>query len=221
MGFAISATAEFDLVNYDFGAGSVSALQITLTNTAATTDVRGNLVTGIFFNLSGVGAFDNTSTGFDGLAATVKDSMTTFVNNVDLGPAINGSGTDGTYLMVNGGFGVANDGTDFSGFGYGISTVGQGLGFNGAAVNGDDYGIHAPGSDFTLDGLPSTFPSIELSATFRLKAPAGLTSLTQLDPVARITYGSLPDNFLTTPEPGTGVLVGMGLVGIAWRRRKR
>lgn len=224
-GDAISASVEFDLTTYDFGAGSISALQITLTNTATTTNFRGNLVTGVFFNLSGVGSLPTDSSGFDGWAGTTYTTAGWWASNVDLGPAANGTSTDGTYLLVNGGFGIANDGTDFSGFGYGISTVGQGLGFNGSHVDGDNYGIFAPGSDLSLDGLPSVGVMIEGSATFWIAAPTELTSLSQLDDNVRITYGSLPDNYLETgvpiPEPGTGILLGMGLLGLARAGRRK
>lgn len=225
-GEAISGSATFDFVFHDFGGGDVNALKITLTNTATTTSQRGNLITGVFFSLSGgVGNLSTDDTGFDGLAATVQTTTGGATSsNVDIATAVNNTATDGTYQLSNGPFGIANSGNSYSAFDYGIATVGMGLtGFNGAAVNGDDYGVFANGSDLTQDGLPSALPLIDTSAMFWIARPIGLTDLSQLGDSVRITYGSLPDNFFTAtavPEP-TSLLMFATLIGVASGRRRR
>jgi hypothetical protein len=218
-GFPISATAGFDFVQHDFGSGNVDAVKITLINTADSTTLRGNLITGLFFSLDGnVGNLSTTSAGFDGMAGTVRLSNATNTSNVDIAPAVNNTSTDGTYQLSNGPFGVANSGGNYSAFEYGIATVGMGLtGFSGAAVNGDDYGIFASGSPVdTEDGLPQARPLIDTSAMFWIARPALWTSLDQLGTNVRVTYGSLPDSFITitTPEP-TSLLVWGGVLGLA------
>lgn len=224
-GEPISATADFAFSTHDFGAGDQDALQITLANTSDTTNYRGNLLTGFFFNMEGIGALTTDSTGFDGLAPTVRPSSTTSISNVEIGPAIAGTTTEGTYLLANGPFGTANSGADYSGYAYGIATVGMGLaGFNGGATNGDNYGIAAAGSSLTTDGLPSALPVIDTTAIFWILRPEALASLDQIVS-ARFAFGSLPDNKIdVVPIPGTLALFGsglLGLIGVARLRLKR
>lgn len=227
-GQAISGSATFTFVTHDFGSGAVNAVELTLRNTAAQTLVRGNLITGVFFSVSGpVGNLPTSASGFDGVAARVVQSNGSIINNVDLGPALANTATDGRYQLSNGPFGNANNGYPFGAFRYGISTVGGGLaGFSGSAVNGDDYGIFATGSSVSSGGLASARPLIEGSATFWIKLPAGWTSVNQLTNV-RITYGSLPDNFLDAtpstpvPEPTGFALLGTGLVAAGSLRHRR
>ena len=224
-GEAISATAEFDFVAYDFdfGLGEQDALQITLTNTSDTTSFRGNLLTSFFFSLAGVGALPITSAGFDGIAETVQTTTGgTTVSNVDIAPAAN---KDGTYQLSNGPFGIANIGEDYSAYDYGIATVGMGLkGFSGAAVGGDNYGIFASGSDLSQDGLPKAIPLIDTTAIFWILKPVELTSFSQLT-AARFGFGSLPDNSLVAiPEPAVlhllvAGIAGMWITGFSRRRR--
>jgi hypothetical protein len=223
-GHAISGTAEFDFVTHDFGSGSVNAIQITLTNTAASTTQRGNLITGLFWNIEGdAGALSTNTSGFDGRAASVyTNSSGTTVTNVDIGPAVNNTATDGTWQLSNGPFGNANSGGSYAAFEYGIATVGMGLsGFSGAAVNGDDYGIFSgPVANLTSSGIEAALPLIKDSAVFYILRPTSVTSLNQFGNV-RITYGSQPDNFLTAvPEPTSLVLVGLAVVGMCGVRRR-
>jgi len=228
-GEAISVETEFDFVTHDFGAGAVDAFQITLRNLSPTTSYRSNLLTGFFFSLDGVGALPTSDSGFDGLAATVRTSNTTSISNVDIAPAVNNSSTDGTYQLSNGPFGISNGGVDYSAYQYGIATVGYGLaGLNGAALEGDNYGIAAAGSDLTLDGLPSALPVIDASVVFWMAKPAELLSLSQVTN-GRWAFGSLPDHQIDhiqpVPEPATGLLLGTALIGMmGWvglRRRTK
>ena len=230
-GNAISSTVTFDFVTHDFGSGAVNAVQVTVTNTAASTLARGNLITGVFFNLSGgVGNLPTVSAGFNGLAALVALADGSTTTNVDIAPAVNSTATEGGYQLSNGPFGLANDGSDFSGFRYGISTVGSGLtGFSGAAVNGDNYGIFAAGSATTSGGMASARPLIDTTAVFWIARPVQWVTLFQLGTSVRVTYGSRPDNFITAtangvPEPSTlsmlGVAVAMAAISRRWRRSR-
>lgn len=232
-GESIDARAEFDFVSHDFGAGSVDAIQITLTNLSEVTSFRGNLLTSFFWSLADdpvsgnpVGNLSTTSSGFDGLAATVQTTVGgSTTTNVDIAPAVNNTTTDGTWQLSNGPFGTANSGDSYSAYDYGIATVGMGLtGFSGAAVNGDDYGIFASGSDLTQDGLPQTVPVIDTSAVFWILRPSEFTSYSQII-AARFGFGSLPDNYIiaSIPEPMTLSLFSIGIAGL-WlssSRRKK
>ena len=222
-GGPISSTVGFDFGTHDFGSGSVDAVKITLINTAASTTVRGDLITGLFFSLSGgVGNLPTTAAGFDGLAGTVRTSSATNISNVDIAPAINATATDGTYQLSNGPFGIANSGGNYSAFGYGIATVGMGLtGFSGNAVNGDDYGIFAAGSNVDSGGLGAARPIIDTNAMFWIARPAEWTSLDQLGRSVRVTYGSLPDHSITTFVPeATSMLVWGSILALVAGTRK-
>lgn len=227
-GEIISAEALFNFINYEFdsGEGEVQALQIMLTNTSPTTSFRGNLLTGIFFSVDDLnnGTDYTSSLNFDGLAATLRTSNTESITNVDIAPAENDTTTDGGYLAKEGPFGVANSGDDFSAYGFGIATVGMSLVGSGNVLEGDNYGIAAAGSDLTLDGLPGALPYIDTTATFWIRWKGDTLNLDGLDPKNVVfTYGSLPDNIAVVPEPATVLLLGTGLVGVAfmvWRRRQ-
>lgn len=224
---AIAASVTFEFESHDFGGGPTNAVKITLTNTAAQTLVRGNLLTGVFFSLpASVGNLGTSSSGFDGVAQVVVLSNGSIVNGIDLGPAVAGSSSEGTYQLSNGPFGNSNQGTSFAAFRYGISTVAGGLfGFSGTAMNGDNYGIFATGSNVSGGGLAAARPLIDGSAIFWVARPANWTSEDQVSAV-RFTYGSLPDNFLDAPppagvpEPSTFVTIGMGLTVWGLLRRR-
>ena len=227
-GQTISATAVFDIVTHDFGSGAVDAIQITLTNTSATTSYRGNLITGIFVDFAGT--YDPTlptnNTGFDGFAPTIRHSNSSTSYSKDVAPAVNNTATDGTWILANGPFGSSKIGVDYSAYDFAITTVGNstvGTG-NGNNVDGDNYGIAAAGSDLTQDGLPQATPVIDTTVTLWILKPADF-NLSLIQGVS-FGYGSLPDNNLTVevpsvPEPGTLALVGSGLLGIAGAARRR
>lgn len=228
-GQQIAASASFLFVTYDFGdgLGPVDSVQLTLRNTAVSTSLRSNLLTGVFFSLTGtVGNLPTSSSGFDG-TANVLTTTGTVVR--DIAPAVNNTATDGGFQLANGPFGTANSGVSYAAFRYGISTVGGGLaGFNGAALNagngGDDYGIFAAGSDTSSGQLAALRPIVNSSATFYIKRPTGWTTATQVSAV-RFGYGSLPDNqlegSLQSPEPSTFGLLALGGGLIAWAGRNR
>lgn len=224
-GAPISASAVFASDMHDFGNGNESAIRITLANTGDPIIVRGNLLTSIFWSFTDINpVLDTTSAGFDGLAATVVTTTGgSTTSNVDLGPAENNTSTEGTFQLSNGPFGISNSGGDFSAYDYGISTVGMGLtGFNGSDVNGDNYGIATAGTNFNFDGLPSALPLIDQSAVFWIRTPDGFNDWSQIARRVAFGFGSLPDNTLTVPEPGSFlVLLGTAGAVMALVRRRR
>jgi hypothetical protein len=239
----ISASATFDFGLWDFGAGATNAIKITLSNTAADTNFSANLLTGVFWSMTGsVSNADTSSAGFDGRAATVKnyntngpgpgDDTVTTSTNVDIAPALASTSTENAYQLSNGPFTVDNNNVSFSAFRFGISTVGAGLtGFNGADVDGDKYGIAAAGSLNTpndwSDGLPPQTPLVDGSAIFYIKPPTGWDTLSQVSAV-RFIYGSGPAYYLdccgpggNAPAPGSLALLGLGLTGLLGFRLKK
>lgn len=220
----ISAKAVFeDGVFYDFGTGGMNAIKITLTNLSDPLNFRGNLLTSVFWSGWGGTDLPTTSPGFDGMAGKVfTDTAGNSTPNVDIAPAINNGPTDGTYQLSNGPFSIANDGNDFSAYDYGIATVGMGLaGFNGGAVNDDDYGIASASTNLTSDGLPQALPFIDQMAMFWIAVPEEFTVDGISDTVA-FGFGSKPDNTLVTPLPAAAWLFGTGLLGlIGIARRKK
>lgn len=229
-GDPLKAQATFGFTTWNFGSGAQNALSITLSNLSASTAYRGNLLTGLFFSIDGdVGPLTTTAVGFDGRATTVRAAANggaIVESNKDLGPAINSTATDGTFQLNNlylQADTTANDNQDYSAFEYALATVAYGLGgFNGAAVNADDYGIFATGSNLSQDGLPSVGKMIEGSATFYILRPFGLTSLDQITNVL-FAFGSLPDNSLPPaqlPEPESLALFGLGVLGFGLVARR-
>lgn len=245
-GEAIAARVAFDLVQHSFGATDAQALQVTVTNTAGATNYRGNAITGLFFavqnsNLGALGTLDTTATGFDGVANLVRSNGNADRSGVDLGPALDGTGTDGTYALNNlwaQSDTQDNNNYDWSAYDYGLSTIGGGLGgFKGKDINSDDFGIVTAGSALKSGGLNKD-AFVDGSATFWIRVSPTLTDVSFIQAV-QFGYGSLPDNRLAAqkeslvtpmdtgtgiaspvPEPGTAALWLSALAALAWRQQR-
>jgi hypothetical protein len=104
---------------------------------------------------------------------------------------------------------------------FAVGTVGNNSfnpnGFNGSVVNGFDYSLYAgDATTANLDGDLLTTGSI----TFTWSGATGFTDADIADEVV-FGLGTQPDSFGFVPEPGTGLLLGMGLLGLAWNGRRR
>lgn len=103
---------------------------------------------------------------------------------------------------------------------FGIGTAGNNSltpnGFNGNIVDGLDYGIYA--GDITTNNLDGTL-LVKETATYKFTGVSGFSEDDIGDEVL-FGLGTQPDSTAFVPEPSTGVLLGLGLAGLAWRRRR-
>lgn len=106
--------------------------------------------------------------------------------------------------------------------GYGIGAAGNnsldtccGAGFDGSVTDGVDLGIYA--GDVTTSNLQVDL--VKTVATFEF---SGLTGFSEDDIADEVLFGlgTQPDSTGFVPEPGTGLLFGLGLAGLALRRRR-
>lgn len=104
---------------------------------------------------------------------------------------------------------------------FGVGSVGNNSfapnGFNGSIVDGMDYGLYA--GDVSTANLNNRLLTIG-SITFTWSGATGFTDADISDEVV-FGLGTQPDSFGFIPEPSTGLLVGMGLVGMTWHRRRQ
>jgi PEP-CTERM motif len=92
--------------------------------------------------------------------------------------------------------------------------------FMGNIVDGFDYGIYAGTTGTATEVTPSlngrylAYNSITYTFT-------GVSGYTEADigPKALFGLGTMPDSTGLVPEPSTGLMLALGLVGLAYRRR--
>ena len=103
---------------------------------------------------------------------------------------------------------------------YGIGTAGNNSlspnGFNGNVVDGIDYSIYA--GDITTQNLDGKLLVLgDITFTF-----SGLTGFSEDDIGDEVLFGlgTQPDSTAFVPEPGTGLLLGMGVALLGWSRRR-
>ena len=107
---------------------------------------------------------------------------------------------------------------------FGLGTAGnkQNLpnhdGFNGTVVDGMDYGIFS-GDDIEAASLNNLL-AVKDSITFTFTGVSGFDEADIADE-ALFGFGTRPDSMGYVPEPSTGLLLAAGLLGLAWRGRRK
>lgn len=103
---------------------------------------------------------------------------------------------------------------------FGVGTAGNNSlapsGFSGNIVGGFDYGLYA--GDVSTNNLDNRFLTTG-SITFTWSGATGFSDVDIADEVV-FGLGTQPDSTGLVPEPGTGLLVGTGLLLLAWRRSR-
>ena len=108
---------------------------------------------------------------------------------------------------------------------FGIGTAGNNSmtpnGFMGNIVDGIDYAIYAGTTGTATEGgAPSLNGSylVHNTATFTFTGVSGFTEA-DIGPKALFGLGTQPDSTRLVPEPSTGLMLAVGLLGLAYRRR--
>ena len=231
-GDALSFAAEFTILSPGTAA---SQLQIKLINRITGTNTRGDLLSGVFFDLSGVGstpASDSTSVK-TALLGTPDSGQHSTLYHSSTGDAPLNQGVDGSFV-----FGDFRNtaGTEHN---YGVNSTGYSntggtpeYSFNQPALGGgnDDYTIR-PNTANTINGGDVLVIKNEVLLTLS-GFGAGLTSTSQLSNVyfavgsGAAQVGNV-NKYVTvrganTPEPGpVALLIGLSVSGAYSVRRRR
>jgi hypothetical protein len=237
-GEPISASATLEIVKYDFGARqeitnplAPNVLKVTLTNTAPATTQPADLLTGFFLTVDPDLLWGTSASSFDG-TAPILTTASGISTNVDIAPAVNGTPTDGGWVLTNGetssGYFGTYSGINLTAYNVGLSTVGAGYpGVKGADVGppADNYGIYSAGTSSLSTSLNQMLPLIKGTAVFYMKPTSGLNSLDQILGVAFV-YGSKPSyklegRHLPLPSGLLLLLTGVGPAALVVRRLRR
>ena len=102
---------------------------------------------------------------------------------------------------------------------FAVGTVGNNSfgtnGFSGNIVDGFDYALYA--GDVTTNNLENSQPLATGSITFTWTGATGFTDADIVDEVV-FGLGTQPDSFGFVPEPS--LLLGLGVLALAWRARR-
>jgi len=93
--------------------------------------------------------------------------------------------------------------------------------FMGNVVDGFDFGIYAGTTGTATEGGAPSLDGrylVHNTATFTFTGVSGYTEA-DIGPKALFGLGTQPDSTGLVPEPSTGLLLGLGLLGLAVRRR--
>jgi hypothetical protein len=228
-GVNVSASADFTL-NGD-------NLTIVLTNTSGTnplTDVPGSTLTGLFWNFNGspvlttVSAVLSAGSTIIGTCAPVScvgvtDVSGEFGYKANSGPAGQKHGIASSGYIDNGGQNIGN----FNNGGPGANLEGP------ASLDGINFGIVSNAAGYDPNGGLDQVPVISNSVTFNLTGVSGLTAADISGVIFQ--YGTDFREFRmpgeedggggggsnSVPEPGSLVLMGIGLLGLAFKGRRR
>jgi hypothetical protein len=208
---SLAASAEFDL--------NGSTLTVTLKNTsAATATVPGDVLTGVFFN----------SSGLTPVSASYGTSTIWYKSG-----AVNAG--DGWGYQTGGGFPVYGMNSAITAIGSGLGNGKSNFSATHSPLDGIDYGILPTGYTGVgaNQGITKHGPLFQDEVIFTLTAPSGF-KLSDLGNTVQFQYGSQVNdpnephfgghpNVQPTPEPSSVVLLGMGFAGVVggMLRRRR